>query len=96
MDGHQPGRFACDGGGQPQDLEAPNKGPVLVGWFRNPGNSAVDMVNLPLFLGFYTSQLMQDFFCINSSLVKGAAQERYFTNNFYKRTICKGSFLGEG
>ena len=31
VDGHQPGRFACDGGGQPQDLEAPNKGPVY-GW----------------------------------------------------------------
>ena len=33
-----------------------------VRWFRNPVNSPVDMVNIPIFTGFYTSQVVQDFF----------------------------------
>ena len=35
-------------------------------WFRNPVNSPVDMENLPLFTEFYTSQVVQEFWTINS------------------------------
>ena len=73
----------------------PNKGPVLVGWFRTPGNSAVDRVNIPLFLGFYTSQLVQDCFLHQQWFGEGSSSRKVFhqqtsTNEPYARGLFWG------